>query len=69
MLLGGLLEALFRNAVLTLAADHGFARKLINSGRLSLPAVLSGSPLQTPCDAPLPPGSASFSDASISILM
>lgn len=50
-------EALFRNTVLTLASDHTFARKLINSGRLSLPAVLSDSPLQTPCDAPLPPGS------------
>ena len=33
-----------------------FARKLINSVRLSLPAVLSDSPLQTPCDAPLRPG-------------
>ena len=50
-------EALFRNAVLTLASDHAFARKLINSGRLSLPAVLSESPLQKQSDAPLPSGS------------
>lgn len=28
----------FRNAVLNLARDHAFARKLVNSGRLSLPA-------------------------------
>jgi 3-(3-hydroxy-phenyl)propionate hydroxylase len=38
----------FRDAVLALAKDHPFARKLVNSGRLSLPAVLSDSPLNTP---------------------
>jgi 3-(3-hydroxy-phenyl)propionate hydroxylase len=39
---------LFRDATLGLAKDCAFARKLVNSGRLSLPAVLRGSPLNTP---------------------
>ena len=39
---------MFRNAVLTLAKDHAFARSLVNSGRLSVPACLSGSRLNTP---------------------
>ncbi|MBL8488497.1 MAG: FAD-dependent oxidoreductase [Rhodocyclaceae bacterium] len=38
----------FRNAVLALAQDHPFARKLVNSGRLSVPAFLTGSVLNTP---------------------
>jgi 3-(3-hydroxy-phenyl)propionate hydroxylase len=38
----------FRNAVLTLAGDHPFARALVNSGRLSVPSFLTGSPLNTP---------------------
>ena len=38
----------FRNAVLTLARKHPFARALVNSGRLSVPAVLAGSSLNTP---------------------
>ena len=38
----------FRDAVLSLARRHPFARKLVNSGRLSVPAVLSQSPLNTP---------------------
>ncbi|VVD72749.1 FAD-dependent oxidoreductase [Pandoraea terrigena] len=38
----------FRDAVLTLARDHAFARQLVNSGRLSVPAVLSESTLNTP---------------------
>lgn len=50
-------EALFRDEVLNLAADHPFARKLINSGRLSQPCTLAASPLQSPGTAPLPPGS------------
>ena len=37
----------FRNAVLALAKHHPFARQLINSGRLSVPAVLAHSPLNT----------------------
>jgi len=39
---------LFRDAVLDLACRYRFARKLVNSGRLSVPAVLHGSPLNTP---------------------
>jgi 3-(3-hydroxy-phenyl)propionate hydroxylase len=38
---------LFRDAALSLAGDHPFARSLVNSGRLSVPAVLSDSPLST----------------------
>ncbi len=38
----------FRNAVLTLAGQHAFARTLVNSGRLSVPAHLHTSPLNTP---------------------
>jgi 3-(3-hydroxy-phenyl)propionate hydroxylase len=34
--------------VLSLARRYPFARKLVNSGRLSVPAVLSRSPLNTP---------------------
>ena len=39
---------LFRDATLKLAKDYPFARRIVNSGRLSIPAVLSGSPLNTP---------------------
>ncbi len=38
----------FRNAVLGLARDHAFARALVNSGRLSVPAHLLHSALNTP---------------------
>jgi len=38
----------FRDAVLSLAEDCPFARPLVNSGRLSLPATLRGSSLNTP---------------------
>jgi 3-(3-hydroxy-phenyl)propionate hydroxylase len=38
----------FRDAVLMLAKRHPFARRLVNSGRLSLPAILADSPLNTP---------------------
>ena len=41
------IEALFRNETLTLAGKHPFARKLINSGRLSQPCALADMPLQT----------------------
>jgi len=37
----------FRDAVLSLAKKHAFARRLVNSGRLSVPAVLASSPLNT----------------------
>lgn len=39
---------LFRDAVLTLAKDHSFARPLINSGRLSVPCIYDGSSLNSP---------------------
>ncbi|MDF3836040.1 FAD-dependent oxidoreductase [Cupriavidus basilensis] len=38
----------FRDAVLNLSKQHAFARQLVNSGRLSVPAVLHASPLNTP---------------------
>ncbi|MDP3083198.1 MAG: FAD-dependent oxidoreductase, partial [Rubrivivax sp.] len=38
----------FRNAVLTLAGEHAFARALVNSGRLSVPSHLDDSALNTP---------------------
>jgi 3-(3-hydroxy-phenyl)propionate hydroxylase len=37
----------FRDAVLSLAKKHAFARRLVNSGRLSVPAILADSPLNT----------------------
>ena len=47
----------FRDAVLELAKRHAFARKLVNSGRLSTPAVLARSPLNTPdADPDFPTG-------------
>ena len=38
----------FRDAVLDLAKDYPFARTLVNSGRLSVPATLHSSVLNTP---------------------
>ena len=38
----------YRDAALELSAHFPFARALVNSGRLSRPAVLTGSPLNTP---------------------
>jgi 3-(3-hydroxy-phenyl)propionate hydroxylase len=50
----------FRDAVLLLARNHPFARRMVNSGRLSVPAVLSGSALNTadgdPFAGPMTPG-------------
>lgn len=43
---------LFRTAVLDLAKDFEFARKLVNSGRLSLPTTLADSSLNTADDEP-----------------
>jgi 3-(3-hydroxy-phenyl)propionate hydroxylase len=40
----------FRDAVLGLAREHPFARKLVNSGRLSTAATLADSPLNTADD-------------------
>ncbi|MBP2228289.1 3-(3-hydroxy-phenyl)propionate hydroxylase [Azospirillum agricola] len=42
------MSRIFRDAVLELAADHPFARSLVNSGRLSTPTTYSDSPLNTP---------------------
>jgi len=65
------ISRLFRDATLDLARQHPFARRLVNSGRLSVPATLHTSPLNTPdrddfagamvpgaaaADAPLGPG-------------
>ena len=41
------ISRLFRDATLDLARQHPFARTLVNSGRLSVPAVLQGSALNT----------------------
>jgi 3-(3-hydroxy-phenyl)propionate hydroxylase len=38
----------FRDEVLHLAREHAFARKLVNSGRLSVPSYLTRSRLNTP---------------------
>jgi 3-(3-hydroxy-phenyl)propionate hydroxylase len=40
----------FRDAVLELAQHHGFARPLVNSGRLSMPTPYVGSTLSTASD-------------------
>lgn len=42
------ISRLFRDAVLELAKFHAFARTLVNSGRLSVPATLRTSALNTP---------------------
>jgi 3-(3-hydroxy-phenyl)propionate hydroxylase len=66
------ISRLFRDATLTLAKTCPFARRLVNSGRLSVPAVLRNSTLNTPdCpgdafDTPVVPG-ASSPDAPIQV--
>jgi len=42
------ISRLFRDAALELAREHPFARRIVNSGRLSVPATLHGSQLNTP---------------------
>jgi 3-(3-hydroxy-phenyl)propionate hydroxylase len=42
------ISRVFRDATLKLAKDCSFARRMVNSGRLSVPAVLRDSPLNTP---------------------
>jgi 3-(3-hydroxy-phenyl)propionate hydroxylase len=42
------ISRVFRDATLKLAKDCPFARRMVNSGRLSVPAVLRDSPLNTP---------------------
>lgn len=44
----GAVSKTFRNAVLELSRTLPFARKLVNSGRLSVPSFLTNSPLNTP---------------------
>ena len=60
----------FRDAALELARDHPFARRLVNSGRLSVPTTLTGSPLNTPDGdvfaGPMVPGAACV-DAPIGV--
>lgn len=52
----------FREATLQLAGDMPFARRLVNSGRLSTPSVIDSSPANTPSS----PGSLATQDASLS---
>lgn len=53
------MQKMLRDEVLDLAGDMVFARKLVNSGRLSMPCSLAGFPLQTPSPhAVLEPGAA-----------
>ena len=51
---------MFRDEMLAMAEELPFARKLVNSGRLSLPCSLAGFPLQSPDDpamsGPMMPG-------------
>ena len=42
------ISLLFRNTVLRLAKNHDFARRLVNSGRLSVPTFYTTSSLNTP---------------------
>jgi len=49
---------LYRDAVLELAKVHGFARPLVNSGRLSTPTPYVNSPLNTPDEADFGGGAA-----------
>ncbi len=42
------ISRLFRDATLDLARNQPFARRIVNSGRLSVPATLHDSPLNTP---------------------
>ena len=64
------ISRLYRDAVLDLAKDHPFARTLINSGRLSVPATLVESTLSTPdvdgFAGPMRPG-APAADVPVSI--
>lgn len=61
-------ERLLREAALSLAPLAGFAKRFVNSGRLSLPSAYAGSPLSTEDDdgeGGLAPG-APFLDAPLS---
>jgi 3-(3-hydroxy-phenyl)propionate hydroxylase len=54
----------FRDSVLELAEKHNFARRLINSGRLSTATFLKNSPLSTPDEPGFAPGMAPGSAAA-----
>jgi 3-(3-hydroxy-phenyl)propionate hydroxylase len=58
------IERTFRDQVLALAAEHPFARRLVNSGRLSVPCSLAGLSLQSGDDPHLPGGLAPGSPAA-----
>ena len=64
------ISRLFRDAVLDLARVYPFARTLVNSGRLSVPATLHDSTLNTPdsadFDGPMCPGAAA-ADAPLTL--
>jgi 3-(3-hydroxy-phenyl)propionate hydroxylase len=64
------ISRVFRDAVLDLAKDYPFARTLVNSGRLSVPATLHGSVLNTPdgdaFEARMVPGSVAL-DAPVQL--
>jgi len=64
------ISRLFRDAVLDLARAHAFARTLVNSGRLSVPATLRESTLNTPdsarFDGRMVPGAAA-ADAPVTL--
>jgi 3-(3-hydroxy-phenyl)propionate hydroxylase len=45
---GSEMSRIFRDAVLDLARSQEFARPLVNPGRLSVPAIYDGSPLNSP---------------------
>ena len=64
------ISRVFRDAVLDLARHFAFARTLVNSGRLSVPATLDGSPLNTPdtaaFDRRMRPGAAA-ADAPVTL--
>jgi 3-(3-hydroxy-phenyl)propionate hydroxylase len=62
------MSRIFRDAVLSLAEAHPFARRFVNSGRLSTATTLADSPLNTPdaerFDGSMVPGAAA-TDAPI----
>jgi 3-(3-hydroxy-phenyl)propionate hydroxylase len=66
----GTTSKLFRDAVLALAETHPFARRLVNSGRLSVATPYRDSPLDTPdrdaFESGLPPGAPPL-DAPVSV--
>lgn len=48
------ISRIFRDAVLDLSEHYAFARPLVNSGRLSVPCIYDGSPLNGPDTDGLP---------------